>query len=69
MSKNKLDYKLLNICILALIVYLVYQTGNLWIGVIGRLTDLLFPIFLAFVIAYALYPFLNFMMNHKILHW
>ncbi len=66
MSKNKLDYKLLNICILALIVYLVYQTGNLWIGVIGRLTDLLFPIFLAFVIAYALYPFLNFMMNHKI---
>ena len=54
MSKNKLDYKLLNICILALIVYLVYQTGNLWIGVIGRLTDLLFPIFLAFVIAYAL---------------
>lgn len=65
MLKNKLDYKLLNFCILALIVYLLYQTGNLWIGVIGRLTDLLFPIFLAFVIAYALYPFLKFMMDHK----
>lgn len=66
MLKNKLDFKLLNLCIIVLIVYLLYQTGNLWIGVVGKLGNLLFPILLAFVIAYALYPFLKFMTSHKI---
>ena len=37
LSKNKLNYKLVNIALIALIVFLVYLTGNLWIGITGKI--------------------------------
>lgn len=66
MIKNKIDYKLINLAVITLIVYLVYQTGNLWLGVLGKLSKMLLPFFLAFVVAYALYPFLKFLTDRKI---
>lgn len=59
MLKNKLDYKLLNSAIIMTIIFLLYKTGNLWIGLITKLASVSFPFLLAFVIAYALYPLLN----------
>ncbi|HHW68909.1 MAG TPA: hypothetical protein GX747_01030, partial [Tenericutes bacterium] len=53
---NKLDYKLLNFAILVFIIFLIYQTGGLWIGVISKVITIIFPFFLAFVFAYAFYP-------------
>lgn len=66
MLKNKLDFKLINLCLIALLIYLMYHTGNLWMGVFGKIFDILFPLAVSFVIAYSLYPFLKFMMKHKI---
>ena len=44
--KDKLNYKLVNVALIALIIFLLYQTGNLWTGVIGNF----FKIMLAFIV-------------------
>ena len=61
MLKDKLDYKLLNCAIIMVIIYLLYKTGNLWLGIIGKIWNLSFPFLLAFVIAYALYPIVSYL--------
>lgn len=66
MIKDKLDFKLINIGLIALIIYLMYHTGNLWLGVVGKISKMALPFFLAFIVAYALYPFLRFLMDKKI---
>jgi len=66
MIKNKIDYKLINIAVIALIIYLVYHTGNLWLGITAKFWQMLLPFFLAFIVAYALYPFLKYLMDKKI---
>ncbi len=66
MIKEKLDYKLINLAVIALIIYLMYHTGNLWLGIIAKFSKIAFPFFLAFVVAYALYPFLKFLTDRKI---
>ena len=66
MIKNKIDYKLINIAVIALIIYLVYHTGNLWIGTLGSIWKMILPFFLAFIVAYALYPFLKYLTDKKI---
>ena len=69
MLKNKLDYKLVNIALIALIVFLLYMTGNLWIGIMHKILTIVLPFLFAFAIAYALYPFLEKMVNKKIPKW
>lgn len=66
MIKNKPDFKLINAAIVVLIVFLMYQTGRLWMGLISTIVEILVPFFIAFVVAYALYPFLQYLMKHKI---
>lgn len=69
MIKNKLDYKLLNTAIIMVIIFLLYQTGNLWFGILGKLWDIILPFFLAFIIAYALYPILTYLERKKMPKW
>ena len=69
MIKNKLDYKLLNTAIIMVIIFLLYQTGNLWLGILGKIWDIILPFFLAFIIAYALYPVLTYLEGKKIPKW
>lgn len=66
MIKNKLDYKLLNCAIIMVIIYLIYKTGDLWLGIIGKLWNLSFPFLLAFAMAYALYPIVSYLKSKKI---
>lgn len=66
MIKDKIDFKLVNIALIALAIYLIYHTGNLWLGVVAKIGKIAFPFFLAFVVAYALYPFLKFLIDKKI---
>lgn len=66
MLKNKLDYKLLNTAIIMIIIFLLYQTGNLWLGILGKIGKIIFPFFLAFILAYALYPILRYLESKKI---
>lgn len=66
MIKNKIDFKLINAALIILIIFLMYQTGNLWIGIFNKCMTIFMPLFIAFVVAYALYPLLEFFMRHKI---
>ena len=56
MFKNKLNYKLLNILMFAVIIYLALITSNYWWGFIGKIISILTPFIAAFAIAYALNP-------------
>ena len=66
MIKNKLDFKLINITLIALTIFLLYQTSNLWVGLISTLFKIIFPFLVSFVIAYALYPFVKLLEKYKI---
>ena len=66
MIKNKVDFKLVNLALIAFIVYILYQTGNVWTSVVEKILSIATPFFFAFVIAYALHPILRFLMDHKI---
>ena len=69
MLKNKLDFKLINLALIALIVFLIYMTGNLWIGIINKVLSIVLPFLFAFAIAYAMYPFLQKMQEKKFPKW
>lgn len=66
MIKDNLNYKLVNAALVVLIIYLMYHTGFLWIGIFAIACKIIFPFFIAFVVAYALYPFEKWLMDHKI---
>lgn len=69
MLKNKLNYKLINIALIVLIVFLLYQTGHLWMGLTDKILQICVPFLFAFAIAYALHPFLQKMIDKKIPKW
>lgn len=69
MIKNKLDYKLVNLALVALIVFLVYKTGNLWTGIVNKILQIFLPFLFAFALAYAMYPFLQKMREKKFPKW
>ena len=59
MIKNKLDYKLLNFALLALIVYLIYKSNDLIIFIFNKILDIFLPVIISFAIAYFIYPILE----------
>ena len=69
MLKNKLNYKLINFALIALIVFLLYQTGHLWMGLTNRILQIVLPFLFAFALAYAVHPFLQKMVDKKIPKW
>ncbi len=56
MFKERLNFKLLNILILAALIYLILITSNYWGGVINKIITIIMPFLIAFAIAYALHP-------------
>ena len=56
MFKDKLNYKLLNILILLIIVYIALLTSNYWLGIVAKIFSILLPFVIAFAIAYSFYP-------------
>ena len=69
MYKDKLNFKLINIAIVVLIVFLLYQTGYLWMGLTSKILQIILPFLFAFAFAYAVHPFLQKMMAQKIPKW
>jgi len=59
MTKSHLDYKLINLVLIVLLIYLIYQTRSFWLGVVSILKEILLPFFIAFIIAYAIYPLIS----------
>lgn len=66
---SKLNYKLINLTLIAIAIYFVYKTGNLWIGVTTKFVHIFLPFMFAFALAYAIHPFLQKMINKKIPKW
>lgn len=66
MFKDKLNYRLVNLAIFSVVFLVLYNTGPLWMGIVGKLWEIIFPFFIAFIVAYALHPFLQFMIDKKI---
>lgn len=66
MFKDKINYKLVNLVLLSIMILILYETGPLWIGIVTKVWSIIFPFLLAFILAYAFYPFLQFMTNKKI---
>ena len=66
---SKLNYKLINLTLIALTIYFVYKTGNLWIGITGKIIKIIIPFLFAFALAYALHPFLKKMIKKGIPKW
>ena len=56
MFKNKLNYKLLNLLMLSIIIYLGIKTFDWWGTIVAKIFSILLPFIIAFVIAYAIYP-------------
>ena len=60
---NKINYKLVNVLFILLIIYLIYMTSGLWLGIISKLWEIIFPFLIAFVLAYALTPLVELLRN------
>lgn len=56
MSKDKLNFKLLNLLILLVIFYIVVSTISWWGGIISKLISIISPFAISFAIAYAFHP-------------
>ena len=63
LKKDRVDYKLVNLAFLALIVYLMYHTGHLWIGIFNKIVQISLPFLIAFAFAYAFYPIVQKLRN------
>jgi len=66
MLKNRLDFKLINLAIWVFIFYLIYKTGDLWMGFVSKFISIVAPFLFAFIIAYALHPIVKYLESKKI---
>lgn len=64
--KNKLNYRLINLALICVIIYLVYKCRNLWLIIFKTIYKILLPFISAFFISYIIYPFLNYLKSKKI---
>ncbi|MDD4036038.1 MAG: AI-2E family transporter [Bacilli bacterium] len=66
MIKNNLDYKLVNIVLIALMIYFVYITNSFWVGFLSKIINIITPFIIAFALAHAFYPLLIKLKNKNI---
>ena len=65
-ERKKVDYRLVNLALIALIFFLVYKTGNLWIDSFNKIITIITPFVLAFALAYAEYPLVEKLREKKL---
>ena len=66
MEKNKLNYKLIDVVLTLLIIFLVINTFGFWAGILKKIFSIILPFLIAFAVAYALYPFVEKLNKKKI---
>lgn len=69
MNSKGLNYKLVNVALVGLIIWLVVSTGNFWFSAFDKILEVLVPFVLAFAFAYVLHPFLKWLEKLKIPKW
>lgn len=60
MIKDHIDYKLVNVLVISLIIFLFVNTSDFLIRVVNILKQICFPFFVAFILSYAIYPLLKY---------
>lgn len=55
-----INYKLVNLTLLSIIIFLFIQTLDVWFKVVHFIYELCLPFFISFVLSYVIYPFFNF---------
>ncbi len=68
-KKEKVDYKLVNLALIALIIFLIYRTGNLWIDGVNKFIAIITPFVLSFALAYATSPIVEKMRQKGLPKW
>ena len=58
---GKVNFKLINICILTLTIFLLYQTSGLWIYLVHILGKMFIPFILAFMASYSINPIIRYL--------
>lgn len=56
MFKDKMNFRILNMLMVSVIIYICILTFNVWGSIIGKLMSIVIPFLIAFAIAYAFYP-------------
>lgn len=69
MNIKGINYKLVNIALVGLIIWLIISTGSFWFSAFDKLIEILVPFVLAFTFAYVLHPFLKWLERKKIPKW
>ena len=67
--KNKVNYKLLNTLLIVAIIYLIYATKGLWIGILSKVIAVILPFLVGFAVSYALYPYSKKLENCGLPKW
>ena len=62
----KIDFRLINICLISMIFYIICKTSNYWLSILNRCIDIVTPIFLGFFLAYILNPIIVYFEKMKI---
>lgn len=66
MEKHKVNYKLINVVLTLVIIFLIINTFGFWMGVIKKIFSIVAPFIIAFAGAYALYPFVQKLVKRKV---
>lgn len=66
MLNNKVNFNLVNIFLIVLVFYLLYQTKSFWIVILETMINIFMPFLIAFFISYALYPIVRKMVSYNI---
>ncbi len=69
MSNNKINYRLLNVTLLMVLLFIGFSNINLWIGIVAKIVSLLLPFIIGFVLAYAIHPVVQFLENKGVRRW
>ena len=64
--KDKINFKLVNLTLVVLMIFFLYKTGHLWMGITDKIVDIIIPFLFAFALAYALHPTLQWMQKKRI---
>lgn len=64
--KNNINYKVVNIAIFTVILFLFYLSKDLWVNIFLISIKIFTPFLIGFIFAYAFNPLLNYMINKHI---
>lgn len=66
MEKGKVNYKLIDVVLTLVIIFLIINTFGFWAGILKKIFSILLPFIISFAIAYALYPFVEKLTKRKV---